>query len=238
MGSAKPLTGVEPGVTGHSRVGRSEPPVPDSDQALLAAVAADLNQGQGATSPALELLVRRHGPALRALAASILGDAVLADDVVQETWMAAFRSAAGYQGRSSVRTWLLSICANRARTNLVKERRVVPFTRAWRNDRAEPFDPSAFSPAGSWVVPVTSWDDLPFAVVSAAELRDELTARVARLPLRQRQVVVARDMLGCTPSEVTELYGITSGNQRVLLHHARATLRAALLADAKGTDGP
>lgn len=217
-------------------MGRAEPPVPDIDEALLAEVAVDLHSGQGVRSPALESLVRRHGPALRALAASILGDAALADDVVQESWMAAFRSVAGYQGRGSVRTWLLSICANRARTHLVKERRVVPFTRAWRDDRAEPFDPSAFTPAGGWVVPVTSWDDLPFAALSAAELHNELTARVARLPLRQRQVVVARDMLGCTSAEVTELYGLTSGNQRVLLHHARATLRAALLGDAEGTD--
>lgn len=225
-------------MTGHFLQDRDEPPVPDGDQALLAEVAAALRHGQGATSSALELLVRRHGPALRTLAASILGDAVLADDVVQETWMAALRSVGGYQGRSSVRTWLLSICANRARTHLKKERRLVPFTQAWREDRAEPFDPSAFTPAGNWVVPVTQWDDLPFAAVSAAELHDELAARVATLPLRQRQVVVARDMLGCTSAEVTALYGLSAGNQRVLLHHGRATLRAALLADVQRMDRP
>lgn len=205
---------------------------PDSDSALLTDMAGGLRAGT--TSAALELLVRRHGPALRTLAGAILGDPVLADDVVQETWLAAIRSAAGYQGRSSVRTWLLSICANTARTYVKKERRVVPFTSAWRQDRAEPFDPSAFTPAGGWVAPVTSWDDLPFAAVSAAELHTELTARVARLPLRQRQVVVARDMLGCSAAEVTELYGLSPGNQRVLLHHARTTLRTALLADAEG----
>ena len=81
---------------------------------------------------------------------------------------------------------------------------------------------------------MTSWDDLPFAAVSAAELHHELTARVARLPLRQRQVVIARDMLSCSAAEVTELYGLSPGNQRVLLHHARATLRTALLGDAEG----
>ena len=205
-----------------------------SDEDLLRDVTADLAQGRAARSRGLELLVHRHGAALRKLAASILGDDVLADDVVQETWLAALRSAGGFEGRSSARTWLLSICANKARTHLKRERLVVPFTTAWRDERQEVVDPSAFTPAGSWAVPVTSWDDDPFDAVRTGEFHDELARMVGGLPPRQRQVVVARDVLGCTAMEVTELLGLTAANQRVLLHHARATLRTALIAQGEG----
>ena len=205
-----------------------------TDEDLLREVTAELAHGKAVRSRALELLVQRHGAALRKLAASILGDAVLADDVVQETWLAALRSAGGFQGRSSARTWLLAICANKARTHLKRERLVVPFTTAWRDERQEVVDPSAFTPAGSWAVPVTSWDDDPFDAVRTGELHDELARLVDGLPPRQRQVVVARDVLGCSATEVTELLGLTAGNQRVLLHHARATLRTALTAQGEG----
>ena len=186
----------------------------------------------------LEQLVRRHAPALHRLAAAILGDDSLADDVVQETWLAALRGADGFEGRSSVRTWLLSICANRARTCLRRERRVLPFTAAWRDERGAMLDATTFTPAGAWSRPVTAWDDHPFDTARGQELRRQLAHEVDRLPPRQRQVVVARDVLGRGSAEVASMLGITANNQRVLLHHARATLRAALADVATGPTPP
>ena len=112
---------------------------------------------------------------------------------------------------------------------------MLPFTAAWRDERGAALDATAFTPAGAWARPVTAWDDDPFDAARGQELRRQLAHEVDRLPPRQRQVVVARDVLGRGSAEVATMLGITANNQRVLLHHARATLRAAL---ADGATGP
>lgn len=177
---------------------------------------------------ALEILVRRHAAALHRLAAAILGDDVLADDVVQETWLAALRSLDGFQGRSSVRSWLLAICANTARTRRGKERRAVPFTAAWRDERAPSVEVGLFTGSGYWAAPVTEWDDAPHHAAANIALRRHLEQAIGQLPRRQREAVVASDVLGCTGAQSAQLLGVSPAHQRVLLHQGRARLRLAL----------
>ena len=177
---------------------------------------------------ALEVLVRRHAPALHRLATAILGDNVLADDVVQETWLAALRGLEGFQGRSSVRSWLLAICANTARTRRGKERRAVPFTAAWRDERAPSIEVGLFTGSGHWAVPVTEWDDAPHQAAATLALRQHLEQAIGQLPRRQREAVVASDVLGCTGAQAAHLLGVSPAHHRVLLHQARVRLRRTL----------
>lgn len=193
----------------------------DDDDALLDAAAH-------ADQTAVEALVRRHTPAMRRLAQAVLGDAALAEDVVQDSWIAALRGAGSFQGRSSVRSWLLAICANTARTRRGKEQRVLPFSAVWKDERGPAVEIGMFSGSGAWAAPVTVWDDGPHDHAAAAVLRKALEDAIDDLPPRQRAVVVAADVLGCRPAEIAAMMGVTPGHQRVLLHKARVRLRASL----------
>lgn len=176
---------------------------------------------------ALEVLVRRHSPALRRMAAAILDEQGLADDVVQDTWITAMRSLDSFEGRSPVLSWLLAICANTARSRRVKERRTVPFSTTWREDRA-PAVEVGLTGSGSWAVPVTEWDDKTYDAATNVELREHLERAIDSLPARQRAAVVACDVLGRSGSEAAALLGVSGARQRALLHQARCRLRLAL----------
>ncbi len=177
---------------------------------------------------AIETLVRRHTPAMRRLAQSVLGDAALAEDVVQDSWLAALRKADSFKGRASVRSWLLAICANAARTRRGKEQRVLPFSAVWKEERGPAVEIGMFVGSGAWAAPVTAWDDGPHDEAAAAVLQKALEDAIAELPPRQRVVVVAADVLGCPPAEIAAMLGITPGHQRVLLYKARVRLRTTL----------
>ena len=191
------------------------------DQTLLARV-------RDGHEPSLEQLVRRHSPALHRRAAAILGDAVLADDVVQDTWLAALRGLDGFAGRSSARSWLLAICANTARTRRGTERRWLPFSATWRDDRAPALEVGTSTGSGAWAAPVTEWDDAPHAAAATSALHRQLVDAVDALPPRQRTVVVACDVLDLPGAEVASMLGVSPAHQRVLLHQARARLRVVL----------
>ncbi len=189
----------------------------------------DLLRAAGGGEPAaVEALVRRHTPALLRLARAVVQDPGLAEDVVQDSWVAAFRAAGSFEGRSSVRSWLLTICANAARTQRRREQRVLPFSTVWKDERSPAVETGLFTGSGGWAAPVTPWDDAPHEQAAARLLRQALEDAIEGLPSRLRAVVVAIDVLHCTPEQTADLLGITSGHQRVLLHQARVRLRRVL----------
>src|SRR5512147_30240 len=89
-----------------------------------AALLARLRAGDRA---AFAALVGRHAGSLLRVARSLVRDLSLAEEVVQETWLAVLGGLDEFQGRSSLRTWLFQILANRARTRFAREGRTVPF---------------------------------------------------------------------------------------------------------------
>lgn len=78
------------------------------------------------------------------------------------------------------------------------------------------------------------WDTAPESAVLSREALLELDRAVSALPSRQRQVVTMRDLVGMSAEEVCTALGISAGNQRVLLHRARAALRTALAGYYRG----
>jgi RNA polymerase sigma-70 factor (ECF subfamily) len=172
----------------------------------------------------------------------MLGSIQDAEDVVQETYVRAWRSYGGFEGRSSVRTWLYQIATNRCLTELAKHgRRTLP---SGLSD-PEP-DPGALpEEAGgevNWLQPVpdamvTPDSADPAAIVAAREgLRLALIASLQHLPPRQRAVLVLRDVLAFPAAEVAVMLGTTTASVKSALQRARARLGELALAAGQVTE--
>lgn len=182
------------------------------------------------------LVERHHGSFLR-IAGALLGDRAAAEEVAQDTWMAILEGLGGFEARASLRTWMFRILANRARTRRQREGRSIPFSRL--ESAGDGDERGSFDAAGRWAEPPGRWEEeTPERLLGRAETRALLESAVARLPPAQRAVLTLRDLEGVEPEEIQELLGITAVNQRVLLHRARARVRAELQAFHRGREGP
>jgi RNA polymerase sigma-70 factor, ECF subfamily len=169
-------------------------------------------------------VVRRYERPMLALARSYVGSRARAEDIVQETWLAAIRGIDRFEGRSSFKTWLFRILVNRAKTLAVREARSVPFS-AVDEDR---FFGDGHQWAGHWAEPPQPFSELPEARLLARETLEQVEKAIEGLPARQRQVITLRDVEGWSASEVCEALGLSDGNQRILLHRARSVVRREL----------
>lgn len=195
-------------------------------------------------------LVEKLTPLLIRLARGYTPTAASAQDAVQDTWLVVLDKLDSFEGRSSLKTWVCGILVKQARRRGSKEARTLPFSSAWRNDRSPAVDPSRFhrrggpGPAGTWTSPPVTWDQVPEDRLASQELHRVLLASIAALPTRQREVITARDVVGMDAVEAAAVLGLTSGNQRVLLHRARSKVRAALeqyasdVIEGPSIDGP
>ena len=157
----------------------------------------------------------------------------IAEEVVQETWIALLKGIDKFEGRSSLRTWLFSVMINIAKSRGVRERRdsdaaIAAYT-------GGTVDPARFRGADDHIPATGSrtrcrrrFPDTPEGSVLGEELVDVARRELDKLPERQRAVVTLRDMLGFDSAEVCELLDISTANQRVLLHRGRAAVRQAL----------
>jgi RNA polymerase sigma-70 factor (ECF subfamily) len=158
----------------------------------------------------------------------------VAEEVVQEAWLAALRGIDDFEGRSSLKTWLFRILTNLAIKGGGRERRSAPFSALSAADRDGPVvDPDRFLPAdhdrwpGHWALAPAPWPT-PEEGLLSAEARAVVAAAIAELPEAQRTVISLRDVEGWGADEVCAALEISAGNQRVLLHRARTTVRAAI----------
>jgi RNA polymerase sigma-70 factor (ECF subfamily) len=150
---------------------------------------------------AFRVLYRRHTPRLRGLVLRLLGGATdEADDVVQESWLRACAGLAGFRWEAALSTWL---CGIGVRTALEALRR----GKRWSDD--------------------ASLEEMP-ARAPAPGAGLDVERALARLPVRQRTVLVLHDVEGYTHEEIGELLGIVAGTSKSQLAHARETLRGAL----------
>lgn len=177
-----------------------------------------------------QLIDGHHGRLLR-LALTFVPNRAIAEEVVQETWVAVLDGLDRFEGRSSLRTWIYRILANRAKTRGVREQRVVPFSslEPEGEHEARAVDPARFRDNGMWGAPPRRWeDDAADGVLMNQQGLERLQAAIEELPPGQRAVVTLRDIDGLGAEEVCNVLEITETNQRVLLHRARSKLRAVL----------
>lgn len=178
-------------------------------------------------------LVDQQTPPLLRVARGYVASREIAEEVVQDTWLALLRGIDGFEGRSSLRTWLFTVMINIAKTRGSRERRdsdiaVMAFT-------GGTVDPARFRAAGQeWQghwrehEEPSPFPDTPEGSALGGELVAVARRGLDALPERQRLVVTLRDMLGFDSAEVCDLLNISIANQRVLLHRGRAVVRQVL----------
>jgi RNA polymerase sigma-70 factor (ECF subfamily) len=164
----------------------------------------------------------------------------VAEEIVQETWLAVLRGLDGFRGEASLRTWVYRILVNQAKRRAVREQWTVPFASLTDQDQGPTVDPARFQGRqdrypGGWRHFPEQW---PEQVALTREVHEVVAAALAELPARQRVVVTLRDLHGHTSDEVCSVLGISAGNQRVLLHRGRALVRAHLERYLTGAPAP
>jgi RNA polymerase sigma-70 factor (ECF subfamily) len=186
----------------------------------------------GGDKDALAKLVAREHSWLVRLARSIVRDHGVADEVVQDSWIAVIRALSTFEGRSSLRTWMATIVLNRARTAATRGARTIAFASLGGEGSLEDedsVDRARFGRVGFWSRPPEPWDEgTPEALLERRQCLQTIGAALEDLPENQRAVVTLRDLEGWSSEEVCNALGVSESNQRVLLHRARAHIRAAL----------
>jgi RNA polymerase sigma-70 factor, ECF subfamily len=194
------------------------------------ALTAALRDGDEA---AFAQLVDQYAPSMLRVARGYVPSPEIAEEVVQETWIALLKGIDNFEGRSSLRTWLFAVMIKIAKARGARERRdadaaIAAFTGAT-------VDPARFRAAddpypGHWKrgEAPSPFPETPEGSVLGDEMVDVARRELDKLPDRQRMVVTLRDMLGFESSEVCELLDISIANQRVLLHRGRAAVRQVL----------
>jgi RNA polymerase sigma-70 factor, ECF subfamily len=203
----------------------AEPRAADRDAALLVSLRAG-------DEDAFATLVTRYHASLKRVARAYVSTEAVAEDVVQETWLAVIDGLARFEERSSLKTWLFHILANKAKTRGARERRTVPFASLAGAEDEPAVSPERFQRPGDawpghWAAPPRPWED-PERRLASLEAREHLRAAIAALPATQQAVLTLRDVEGLEAEEVCELLDVSAGNQRVLLHRARARVRSEL----------
>ncbi|MEV0582267.1 RNA polymerase sigma factor [Nonomuraea sp. NPDC050310] len=167
-----------------------------ADAALLAAI------GEGDTA-ALHALYERYGGPLFGFLYRLAGDRGTAEEILQDTLLAVWRSAHSFQGRSSPSTWLFGVARRQAHNRLRLMPPPVP---------AEPYELADPEPGPE----------------EAAVGAERVQRALRRLPLQQREVLALSVLEDLSHQEIAEILAIPVGTVKSRLHHARATLRGCL----------
>jgi RNA polymerase sigma-70 factor (ECF subfamily) len=184
---------------------------------------------------AFAALVHMYAASMLRVAQIYVSSRSVAEEVVQETWLAVLAGVDRFEGRSSLKTWIFRILSNIAKTRAIREGRTLPFSALEPSRVPEAaVDPDRFYDSehprwpGHWASPPQRWDTIPEERLLGQETRERIEAALDTLPASQRAVVSLRDIEGWSSEEVCNALDVTETNQRVLLHRGRSRLRAAL----------
>jgi RNA polymerase sigma-70 factor, ECF subfamily len=184
---------------------------------------------------AFRAVVNRHQATMVRVAQAHVRDAFVAEEIAQDAWMCLLTGLDRFQGRSSLRTWLLRVVRNLAVDRGVAERRSFPSGSLGSDENVLV---SAAAPAGMgagrWESPPALWHTDDDHDADSAETMAVIRSAIEALPPRQRAVIQLHDIVGCPSTEICSLLDLSPVNQRVLLHRARERVRAAL--DARFTE--
>ena len=156
-----------------------------------------------------------------------LRDADLAEDVVQETLLAALAARDGFSGRSSIKTWLTGILKHKI-VDAIRQKQRQPIVMASFEEETdlEDFD-ALFREDGGWAAPPADWGD-PETTLSRHEFMDVMEACLERLPPNTARVFMMREIMELTSDEICKELTITANNLWVILYRARMALRQCL----------
>jgi RNA polymerase sigma-70 factor, ECF subfamily len=189
--------------------GSTVPGIPSDEELLVRAA-------RGEREAFTHLVASTRGPVYR-LALAITGNTADAEDVLQETYLAAYRGAASFRGDASARTWLLTIARHHAWR--IGKRRVqgAEPPSGWDAENLE-----SLGLAAGW------GSDDPERIATRAQDRDMLLRAMARLPEDYREIISLRDLEGIAGDAVAHLMGLALPAMKSRLHRARLALAACL----------
>jgi len=181
-----------------------------------------------------DLVNQHHGTLIR-MAMGYVADREVAEEVVQDTWMAVIESINRFEGRSSLRTWVCGILIHKAKDRGVREKRNINFSavQPYDDDNDEAVDPSRFrhrgEGVGHWTFPPQPWDDqTPEKLLASKQTVDCMERAIKALPTTLKEVLILRDVEGVEAKEICEMLNITETNLYVRLHRARERVRVAV----------
>lgn len=172
---------------------------------------------------AYEWLVSEYHSVMLSVARAIIGEA-FADEVVQDAWVSAIKALPDFQARSSLKTWLLQITSNGAKTRLRRERRQISLDDGWEAVPSDKFDHT-----GHRIDDVLPWDiDTPDALLENSQLQMVIDTCYQALPPNQRAVLTMYELEGMEMKDICNILDLSASNVRVLLHRARAALHRSI----------
>ena len=181
-----------------------------------------------------ELVTKQHGALIR-MAMGHVGDREVAEEVVQDTWMAVIDGLDRFEGRSSLRTWIFGIMIHKAKDRGVREKRHATFSdfETFNEEHEEAIDPARFHRsgecAGHWAFPPQPWDDqTPEKLLASQQAVQAMHRAIEALPATLKDVLILRDVEGVEAKEACEILKITETNLYVRLHRARERVRQAV----------
>lgn len=219
------------------RLVKSRKPMPMQSESVPVAngeieLLARLRQGD---EGAFDELVTRHHSALIRMAMGYVADREVAEEVVQDTWMAVIEGLDRFQGRSSLRTWIFGIMIHKAKDRGVREKRHTNFSsfESIDDDGDEAIDPSRFHQSGEWTghwaFPPQPWDDqTPEKLLASQQAVNAMNKAIEALPQTLKDVLILRDVEGVDAKEACEILKISETNLYVRLHRARERVRQAV----------
>jgi len=171
-------------------------------------------------------MIDRHGDYLFRYAAFRINNQAMAQDLVQDTFLAALKSAPGYQGKSAIKTWLTSILKNKIIDYYRKTARRYEVV---QSDVGEE-DNNDFDASGRWRADrnPADWGEHPEQALNQKEFMRILYACLKLLTEKAAGVFMLREMEGLASAEICDRLGISSSNLWVLLYRARNRLRDCL----------
>ncbi|MCZ6503896.1 MAG: sigma-70 family RNA polymerase sigma factor [Gammaproteobacteria bacterium] len=166
--------------------------------------------------------IKQYQSSMLYLAHSFVGNK-FADEVVQEAWFSAIRALPKFESRSSLRTWLLRIVANEAKTRLRKENRLTSLEAMTAENKSLS---DRYVSDGNWgdKIPI-QWDcDSPEELLSVQELKRCMDQLIENLPELQGATLNLREEQGYSLDDICNILEVSESNVRVLLHRARNRL--------------
>jgi RNA polymerase sigma-70 factor (ECF subfamily) len=168
---------------------------------------------------AFEKVVSEHQNIMISVARAIVGEAFAAE-VVQDAWISAIKALPKFEGRSSLKTWLLHIVSNGAKSRVRRENRHSSLDEGWQSVSSDKFDNT-----GHRYDDLFAWEEAtPEAILANDQLQEIIEHSFQQLPAQQRAALTLYDMEGIEMKEICNILDVSASNVRVLLHRARTTL--------------
>jgi len=172
-----------------------------------------------------ETWVDQYGDYLYRFTLARIKDQAVAEDLVQETFLAALHGLKKFKGHSTVKTWLSAILKHKIVDYIRKKSRQREIN---DSDLMTETVDGFFHSNGSWKIRPAKWDTEPSKVYEQREFMDTLFKCLADLPERQSKAFTLREMEGYSTKEICNVLQISSTNSWVMLHRARMFLRRCL----------